>query len=201
MYEELFRQRALENFHLAAEDWVQPVTLESVLADILTISQKAKDEQRYKQGIRTLMKQHCLFQDMCDHPDMLSKHELLALSDIQMHLRRNAGRSCGFFKYRREHTEAEMARYCDIVLAQKMHLLANRETLFHFIKEQMEMLHSAMEEDKLVRQSLVAERHQKQKNEWGNRFVMCGCGVEYTLSNKCRHVKTKKHREWVGGEK
>jgi hypothetical protein len=77
-----------------------------------------------------------------------------------------------------------------------MHLLVNKEAIVNAIEKEMELLQRTMDDEQNIRKQLVCSRIQRQKNDWGCQHVNCECGVEYTRSNKCRHVTTKKHQEW-----
>jgi len=44
------------------------------------------------------------------------------------------------------------------------------------------------------RSKIYSEKHKKKLN----KSFVCPCGVPYTLRNKARHIKTKKHQTYVG---
>jgi uncharacterized protein (UPF0305 family) len=122
MYEELFRQRALQDFDLKAEDYLPcHLTMESILQEIQDIGREAVENNTYKKGLKELATKYRRFLDAVEAPTTLSKEEALGLSDMHMFLKRHPGHAFGFFKYRKERYEDEVGRFCELCLACKMH--------------------------------------------------------------------------------
>lgn len=46
---------------------------------------------------------------------------------------------------------------------------------------------------------LLEKQRQKRKNT--NQSKKCECGSDYTISNKSRHIKSKKHQNWLNNQK
>lgn len=192
-FEEQFKQRALADFHLDALVAKSEYTVASIRKRIDDIVQCAIDEDKIAIGVRRLLCFQEEISSMLEKPDSMTNHELSVLGAMRLYLRRNTGSQQGFAKYRREATEVEMERFCELVVAAKAALLAHRDELDDAFNKAFNTLRQKDDANRLMREA----RHNKQKARWAREKVTCGCGGHFTRGNKAVHVSGKKHTKWA----
>ena len=97
-------------------------------------------------------------------------------------------------EYNKKHREENKEYYKEY---KKQHYKDNKEKYQAYNQENKETI--AERKKKYFEEN--KEHLVKKKKEWGSTIKECECGSKYTLNHKQRHIKSKKHQNYISSIK
>lgn len=199
MYSETYENRYLEDFHMDHNDYVSEI---EDITDIISLSAGSLlyrhiapylRKQNYRKAIDQMNLWYSNLIVSLKNPESLNQREKQVIKDMQYYLSKNDGKLTGKYEYRKRKTAQEIQAYKDVVLKNKMTILAYKpeiDELMNLYKTELNNKLSKIEElNNQVRKQYV--------KDWGKVFYTCECGIETQRVNKAHHEKTLKHINWV----
>jgi hypothetical protein len=126
-------------------------------------------------------------------PDILSADEKKPLKEMEDYLENNSGKLTGAYPFRFKVYKHKIQEYKDVVLSNKMTILALKDEIDERVKQYRDLLNEQIEK---VEKSYLVKRD-SDKKKWGQTFYTCECGMEVQKVNKSHHNKQKNHLKWV----
>lgn len=195
-YKYLFRQQALQDFQLNAEDYFEPFNVEQFISNINSLCLNSNEYYAPKTAIKKLIKLYELYSFICDDPSSLTEQEQLDMQQMKNYLNKNRGHLYGYFAYRKQFYEEEIGRYYELSLTNKMYILANKDFILQTILQKIQDIQD-FENHKIKIKPIITPKTKQDKRNWANQKTLCVCGKTYNKSGKALHCKGKHHIQFI----
>lgn len=196
-YEALFKEKALKDFNLYVEDYVDEIDIDYLLDTnkghfyYCCIYHIKKND--YKRAIEKLNEEHYKICQLCINPYILTPEDRQKIRDIRQFYKNNDGRINGYSSIRKARTEEIVEEFKQQLLANRMVLIANQneiELTIQIIKNKFEELQRSLKEiQKCIRKQDIKDFHKSS--------YKCVCGLEIQKVSKARHERTKGHIDFL----
>lgn len=193
-YETAFRQQALHGFTLSVDDYIDTFDdISDWIDGIKRCASSFASRNEWKKAIERMVKEKDKIEQMCNNPTALTIEEQQSLRDIKDYLKANAGHLSGYYSYRKKKTQQVIEEFKEISLANRMILIANKETIDNTINKYIKFYTEKYELSRLEYQKV---RKQDIK-DWGTQYYTCECGMNIQRVSKARHEKTDQHVQYM----
>lgn len=178
-FEELFNCEALKDFNLNVNTFIYRYqNVDEIIGDF--INDKIID-----------LKDKIIV--MCNNPELLTIKEKQNINNINKFLKKNSGRTLGYYNQRKKKTELVIEEYKNIVLENRMFMIANMEQLFKEI-DRLILSFSVIDEKK---KNNYKEIRKQDIKDWHKKYYTCDCGETLQQVSRARHERTKTHKDSI----
>jgi hypothetical protein len=193
-YEELFKNKALQDFNLDINDFINETdNCNDILNEVRLSYSIPLSKQDYRRCIQALEKQKNKINVMCDNPQALDGKDQQQIRNINEYLKMNAGRLNGYYSHRKKRTNEVIKEYKKIALANRMFMLVNKDVIFDKIDKIIDIYRAKYNDN---RQDYNELRKQNIK-DWQKEYYHCVCGEHLQKVSKSRHERTNTHQEYI----
>lgn len=196
-YKDLFRQKALENFDLNANDYFVPFDIEQFILECDSICKNANEQYVPKQAIKKLTKLYNHYLNICENPTALTEQEEIDMLSMKEYLTKNRGHINGYFPYRKQFYEEEVGKLYELSLTNKMYILANQDFIFTEIQNKIIFMQECDYQNTYIKHKIITPKIRLIKRNWAKQKTLCVCGKEYNKSGKTQHFKSKHHIQFI----
>ena len=176
-FEEVFNYEALKDFNLNVNTFIYRYqNVDEIIGDF--ISEKIVD-----------LKNKIII--MCNNPEFLTIKDKQNINNINKFLKHDSGRTLGYYSQRKKRTQQVIEEYKNIVLENRMFMIANMEKLFSEIDK---LQHSFKVIDEKKKNEYKEIRKQDIK-DWHKKYYTCDCGERLQQVSRARHERTKAHQD------
>lgn len=176
-FEELFNYEALKDFNLKVDAFIYRYqNVDEIIGDF--INEKIIDLKNK-------------FIIMCTNPELLTIKDKQNINNIKKFFKKNSGRSLGYYNQRKKRTQLVIEEYKNIVLENRMFMIANMDQLFREI-DRLVLSFKAIDEKK---KNEYKEIRKQDIKDWHKKYYSCDCGVTLQQVSRARHERTKTHQD------
>jgi hypothetical protein len=178
-FEELFNYEALKGFNLSVNTFIYHYqNVDEIIGDF--INDKIID-----------LKNKIII--MCNNPEFLTIKDKQNIHNINKFLKKNSGRTLGYYNQRKKKTELVIEEYKNIVLENRMFMIANMEQLFKEI-DRLILSFSVIDEKK---KNDYKEIRKQDIKDWQKKYYTCDCGETLQQVSRARHERTQTHQDSI----
>lgn len=175
-FEELFNYQALKDFNLNVNTFIYRYqNVDEIIGDF----------------INDLNKEKIII--MCNNPELLTIKDKQNIHNINKFLKNNSGRTLGYYNQRRKRTDIVIEEYKNIVLENRMFMVANMEQLFKEIDRLIISFNVINEQKK----NDYKEIRKQDIRDWHKKYYTCDCGETLQQVSRARHERTKTHQDSI----
>lgn len=175
-FEELFNYEALKDFNLSVNTFIYHYqNVDEIIGDF----------------INDLNKEKIII--MCNNPELLTIKDKQNIHNINKFLKKNSGRTFGYYNQRKKKTELVIEEYKNIVLENRMFMIANMEQIFSEI-DKLNHSFGVINEKK---KNDYKEIRKQDIKDWHKKYYTCDCGERLQQVSRARHQRTQTHQDSI----
>jgi hypothetical protein len=178
-FEELFNYEALKDFNLSVNTFIYHYqNVDEIIGDFIN---EKFDDLKNKIVI------------MCNNPEFLTIKDKQNIHNINKFLKKNSGKTLGYYNQRKKKTQLVIEEYKNIVLENRMFMIANMEQIFSEI-DKLNHSFGVINEKK---KNDYKEIRKQDIKDWHKKYYTCDCGERLQQVSRARHERTQKHLDSI----
>lgn len=199
-YVVITEERALEDFNIDIYEYVDEIDdIDDIISLEYSGSLLMKDigpfyrKQNWKKVIEKMNLWYSNMMMSIKNPESLTPDEKKPLKEMEKYMENNSGKLTNAYPFRYKVYKRRVQEYKDVILKNKMTILALKDEIDERVKEYRELLNERIEND----EKIYTVKRNIDKKKWGQTYYMCECGMEVQKVNKSHHNKQQNHLKWI----
>lgn len=195
------KENALQDFNIVIDEYVEEIiSIDDIIYldrhHMILLNYDIGPYYRNKNWTKVIEKMNLWYANLMmtiKNPDILTSEEMKQLKKMEAYMNNNHGKLIGAYKYRYKAYQQKVKEYKDLVLKNKMMIIAYRFEIDERVQQYRDLLNLRIEKD----EKAYSIKRDADKKRWGYSYYTCECGKEVQKVNRSHHIKQKQHIDWV----
>jgi hypothetical protein len=195
------QEKALSDFNINIEDYVEEIgDIDDIIylhsTHMILLNCEIGPYFRNKNWKKVIEKMNLWYANLMmliKKPNILTAEEKKPLKKMEDYMNNNQGKLTGAYSYRYAVYRKRVQEYKDLVLKNKMTILAYKIEIDDRVQQYRDLLNQRIEKA----EKDYSVKRGADKKQWGQTFYTCECGKEVQKVNKSHHIKSNHHIEWA----